>query len=69
MLHDSQSSHGLFGGFAYAIAASDVAARADANAAIETEPAAPTAGNHKTLIGLVRDFTASIARPPHTQTA
>ena len=71
MLHHRQNSIGPFGAFAFTIAAVDIAARADAHAndhgTGETEPAAYTVSNGKTLFGLMRDFAVSIIRPQRVQ--
>ncbi len=68
MLHDRQGSIGLFGPFAYTIAAADAAANAYTTPR-EAETAARKTSTVESLVGGLREFAASIARPQHARTA
>ena len=67
MLHDRQGSIGLFGPFAYTIAATYAAANAETTPP-EAETAARKTSTVESLVGGLREFAASIARPQHART-
>ena len=59
MLHNHQGSNGIFGPFAYAIAATDIAANADTTPReAETGPRTPSMAD--SLFANLRDFVATI---------
>ena len=68
MLHHSQNSSGLFGPFAYAIAATDAAANADTTPR-EANTDTRTHSKADSLFANLREFAASITRPQHARTA
>ncbi len=73
MLHDRQGSAGLFGPFAYTIAAAGVAANADAAAQTQVRREAKRSVREASTVESLLDglliIAASIARPRNGKTA